>query len=449
VIDAVLLLVSFLVASKYVFGENTPEIPYFTLPFIGCNVIWVLLALHFNLYDNSKNIHTHNVLSKNSVGLVLFSLASSGYVFLITENKFSRIFLVYALTIHALLVIVSRIVFFLREKASRKKGYYAKDVVVVGYNANISKIIEDVYNNPLFGYRLQALFTDEPAKGLSGNIKKTGGLDLVIDYLESHSVKQLLVSLPHNKSELINKLLKVADNNLIKVHIIPEFSGYLSQMFSIDYLGTVPVLKLRNDPLKSVSNRIVKRAIDLVLSICAIVFIFSWLFPVITLAIILTSQGPVFFKQKRTGRDGKSFTCLKFRSMKVNSESDSKQAVKGDSRVTRVGAFLRKTSLDELPQVFNVLVNDMSLVGPRPHMLKHTEQYKKIVDKFMVRHYAKPGITGWAQINGYRGETKKLIQIERRAEADIWYIENWSLFLDVKIIFSTIFMLSKRDNKAY
>jgi undecaprenyl-phosphate galactose phosphotransferase/putative colanic acid biosynthesis UDP-glucose lipid carrier transferase len=443
------MLLSFVISSKRVFVDNIPDISYFILPFIGCNIIWFLFSIHFNLYDNSKNIYTHNVISKNSIGLFFFSLASSGYIFLVTTDKFSRIFLVYALTIHAIFILIWRIFFFLREKAVRKKGVLANEVVVVGYNENIAKIIEEVYTNPLFGYKLKALFTEEKSAFLNKGITKTGDLNSVIDYLEHNNVKELLISLPQNQSDLTLKLLKIADNNLIKVKIIPDFSGYLSQMFSMEYIGNVPVLKLRNDPLRSISNRILKRSIDLTLSTIALVFLFSWLFPIISIVIKLTSKGPIFFKQQRTGKDGRTFNCLKFRSMKVNSESDTKQAVKGDSRVTRIGAFLRKTSLDELPQVFNVLLNDMSFVGPRPHMLKHTDEYKEVVDKFMVRHYAKPGITGWAQINGYRGETKELIEMEKRAEADIWYIENWSIFLDIKIIFSTCLMLIKKDNNVY
>ena len=267
---------------------------------------------------------------------------------------------------------------------------------------------------------------------------------------QQNKIDQILISLPYEYNELINELLKIAENNLIRVHIIPYFSNYFQSLFSIEYLGTIPVLTLRDEPLKKITNRILKRTVDIIISVFLIIFVFLWLFPIIILLILKDSKGPIFFVQKRTGKDGREFNCYKFRSMKVNSESNIKQAIKGDSRITNIGKILRKTSLDETPQIFNVLQNNMSIVGPRPHMLKHTDEYKKIIDKFMVRHFAKPGITGWAQINGLRGETKKIIEMEKRVEADIWYIENWSFFLDIKIIFSTIILiLFKKDTNAY
>ena len=174
------------------------------------------------------------------------------------------------------------------------------------------------------------------------------------------------------------------------------------------------------------------------------------MFPIIAIIIKLTSKKTAFFLQDFTGKGGFPFRCFKFRSMTVNSNSDNLQATKNDSRVTSFGAFMRKTSIDELPQIINVLLNQMSLVGPRPHMLKHTEEYRVLVDKFMVRHFAKPGVTGWAQINGFRGETKLVKDMENRAAADIWYIENWSFFLDIKIVLSTAWsMIFKKDENAF
>jgi putative colanic acid biosynthesis UDP-glucose lipid carrier transferase len=232
--------------------------------------------------------------------------------------------------------------------------------------------------------------------------------------------------------------------------VIPEFSEYLSQTFSIDYIQNIPIMKLRSEPLNSFTNRILKRAFDVVFSSIVVMVLFSWLFPIIALIIKFTSKGPVFFVQERTGKDDKAFACFKFRSMTVNVASDELQATKNDARVSPFGAFMRKTSIDELPQIFNVLLNNMSLVGPRPHMLKHTEEYRVSVDKFMVRHFAKPGVTGWAQINGFRGETKYIKDMENRAAADIWYIENWSFFLDVKIVCTTAFsMFFKKDENAF
>jgi putative colanic acid biosysnthesis UDP-glucose lipid carrier transferase len=210
----------------------------------------------------------------------------------------------------------------------------------------------------------------------------------------------------------------------------------------------VPVLTIRQEPLESVMNRAIKRAFDIGFSLFMIIFIFPWLFPVFIILIKLSSNGPAFFTQIRSGRKNKEFLCYKFRSMNVNEEADTLQATAGDSRITKIGRFLRKTNLDELPQFFNVLAGHMSVVGPRPHMLKHTEEYSKLVDKFMVRGLVKPGITGWAQVSGYRGATQNLRMMLKRIRYDVWYIENWSLLLDIRIIFMTVVNMIRGDKNA-
>ena len=201
--------------------------------------------------------------------------------------------------------------------------------------------------------------------------------------------------------------------------------------------------------MDDVGNRIKKRFYDVVASSLVIVFILSWLIPLVGLLIWLESRGPIFFTQQRSGKGGKAFNCLKFRSMKVNKESNEKQATKNDVRITRLGSILRKSSLDEMPQFLNVFMGDMSIVGPRPHMLKHTDDYSKLLNRYMVRHFLKPGITGWAQIHGYRGEIKHMQDINNRVEYDLWYLENWSLWLDTRIILMTAFNMAKGEKNAY
>ena len=320
---------------------------------------------------------------------------------------------------------------------------------MVGLNKNIATLIDEIYLKPKYGYKIVGLFTDANVKN---NLKEhyKGGLSEVTAFLDNNPVDEIIISLPHHAGKLINDLFRYADNNMIRVRVIPEFSEYLSQTFSIDYVQNIPILKLRSEPLNSITNRTLKRCFDMLFSLLTILFIFSWLFPIIAIIIKLTSKGPVFFVQERTGKDGIAFNCFKFRSMTVNADSDNLQATKNDARITDFGAFMRKTSIDELPQIINVLFNQMSLVGPRPHMLKHTDEYRILVDKFMVRHFAKPGVTGWAQINGFRGETKLIKDMENRAAADIWYIENWSFFLDIKIVLSTAWsMFFKKDENAF
>jgi putative colanic acid biosynthesis UDP-glucose lipid carrier transferase len=196
-------------------------------------------------------------------------------------------------------------------------------------------------------------------------------------------------------------------------------------------------------------NSFFKRLFDVIFSLFIIIFVISWLFPILALVIKLESEGPVFFVQVRTGRNNKNFKCYKFRSMLLNNDSDKKQATRYDYRVTKTGAFLRKTSLDEFPQFFNVLIGNMSIVGPRPHMISHTEEYSQLTDKFKVRHSLKPGITGWAQIRGLRGEVTDKEAMIKRVDADVWYLKNWSFLLDIKIIFLTFWITLKGDKNAY
>ncbi len=196
-------------------------------------------------------------------------------------------------------------------------------------------------------------------------------------------------------------------------------------------------------------SKFLKRSLDIVFSLFIILFVFSWLYPIFAILIKLESKGPVLFSQVRTGRDGLHFKCYKFRSMRVNTDADKIQATRNDGRVTRFGAFLRKTSLDELPQFFNVLTGNMSIVGPRPHMISHTKEYSQLTEKYTARHSHRPGITGWAQINGLRGEVADINAILKRVDADVWYLKNWSILLDLKIIFVTFWITIKGDKNAY
>jgi len=217
----------------------------------------------------------------------------------------------------------------------------------------------------------------------------------------------------------------------------------------VEYLNEIPVISMRKEPLEDLGNRIKKRAIDLAVSSFVIVFFLSWMIPIIGLLILLESRGAIFFVQARSGKDNKSFPCLKFRSMKVNAASNELQATKNDMRVTKIGKFLRRTSLDEFPQFLNVFVGHMSIVGPRPHMIKHTNEYSALIGQYMVRQLLKPGITGWAQVSGYRGETKEVVQMQKRVEHDLWYLENWNPWLDLRIIFLTVFNTIKGEQNAY
>ena len=236
---------------------------------------------------------------------------------------------------------------------------------------------------------------------------------------------------------------------LFDLKFVPDFRMFVNRNIHVDIVESIPILSFRSEPLEDIVASSKKRLFDVLFSLFIIIFLLSWLLPILAILIKLNSRGPVFFVQLRSGKDNKEFRCFKFRTLTVNADSDSKQVTRDDTRFTKFGKFLRKTSLDELPQFFNVFLGDMSVVGPRPHMLKHTEDYSRLLDEYMIRHFVKPGVTGWAQVNGFRGEIKEEEQLRKRIEHDIWYLENWSLWLDVRIIFLTFYVTFKGDKNAF
>jgi exopolysaccharide biosynthesis polyprenyl glycosylphosphotransferase len=278
-------------------------------------------------------------------------------------------------------------------------------------------------------------FDDRPDKCIHKD-KIIGNLHELDSYINTHKVDEIYCALPLKAGKVIKELINLADNNFIRFKIVPDFRGFLNKKVNIDFYDMVPVLTIRQEPLESILNRAIKRTFDIIFSLFVIIFIFSWLFPIFIILIKLSSPGPVFFIQKRSGRKNEEFSLYKFRSMRLNEDADTVQATQNDNRITKMGRFLRKTNMDELPQFLNVLSGQMSVVGPRPHMLKHTEEYSKVIDKFMVRHLVKPGITH---------DLRKML---KRVRYDVWYIENWSLLLDIRIIFMTVVNMIKGDKNA-
>lgn len=448
-VDLILLLTSFLIAKQTVFDWEIPDKLLYNSLIVGWLILWATIGLKGGLYDVQRIIQVHKIIGSNYKAIIVFTFISTGLIFFGTDYKFTRSFVLVVLLCFTVLLTIWRLLIVSWLKSTRRKGNKESRIVLIGMNKNVTGLIKKVYFNRNHGFKILGVFTNAIVTKEIESLYK-GELSEIISFLDKSKVDEIIISLPYSQSKLINDLFQYADNNMIRVRVIPEFSEYLSQAFTINYVQNIPVMKLRKEPLQSLSNRVIKRVFDILFASGVVLLIFSWLFPIIAIIIKLTSKGPVFFSQLRTGRDGESFKCYKFRSMEVNNDSDSKQATKDDKRITPFGAFMRKTSIDELPQILNVLLNNMSLVGPRPHMLKHTEEYRVLVDKFMVRHFAKPGVTGWAQINGYRGETKFVRDMANRAEADIWYIENWNFFLDIKIIVITAWsMFFKNDKNAF
>jgi putative colanic acid biosynthesis UDP-glucose lipid carrier transferase len=415
------------------------------------NLIWLLSANISGLYEqvlNKDSIKTYRVVIKTYllfVSLICFTIL----ILIGTEAYFiTRQYLFYSLALFGFLIGLWKLIFLIIRRSERATLIDSRDVIIIGAGRIGYDLYDFFEHNPEEGYRTIGFFDDNPA-----NIKDKrlylGVTADCINYVLKNRVDEIFCTLPVSESKTVEKLMLDADKNLIRFKSVPEYYDYSKKPTYIQSFGHIPIISVRTEPLENLLNRSIKRLFDCVFSLFIIIFIFSWLFPILALIIKLESRGPVFFTQIRSGRDNNPFVCYKFRSMRVNGDADNKQATRNDKRITRIGSFLRRTSLDELPQFFNVLKGNMSTVGPRPHMIKHTDQYSQLIDRFMVRHFLKPGITGWAQVNGLRGETKTVDAMLKRVEADVWYLENWSFLLDLKIIFLTVRNSFKGDENAF
>jgi len=416
------------------------------------NLIWLLSANISGLYEqvlNKDSIRTYRAVIKTY--LIFVSIICFTILILIgTEAYFiTRQYLFYSLALFGFLLGLWKLIFLTIRKSDRRALLDNREVIIIGAGRIGYDLYDFFHENPAQGYNPIGFFDDNPGK-IKDKRLYLGETDHCIDYVLTNKVDEIFCTLPLSDLKKIEKLMVDADKNLIRFKYVPEYFDFAKRPTVVQSFGHIPVISVRTEPLENLLNRSIKRMFDIVFSLFVIIFIFSWLFPILFILIKLESKGPVFFTQIRSGRDNHPFKCYKFRSMYVNNDADHKQATRNDNRITKVGAILRQTSLDELPQFFNVLLGNMSVVGPRPHMIKHTTQYAALIEQFMVRHFLKPGITGWAQSQGLRGETKTVDAMLQRVEADVWYLENWSFLLDLKIIFLTIRnSFLKQDKNAF
>ena len=327
-----------------------------------------------------------------------------------------------------------------------------RKVLIIGAGHSGIDFYKQYITNRHYGLQLTGFLDDETQPTLNGHyLGKTSEIENVI---AKHELDEIVVALPMTKQTQIRDIVMIAERQGKRVRIIPDYQIYGDGKMHVDNLGNLSIITLRSLPLDIVDNKIYKRAFDIVFSSLVILLIMSWLLPIIALVIKLTTKGPVFFKQERWGLNNKIIVCWKFRSMqKTTVDTDEngnyQQACKNDPRVTKTGKFLRKTNLDELPQFFNVLMGSMSVVGPRPHPVPLNIASKESVDNYMMRHWVKPGITGWAQVNGFRGETREPHLMKERVRHDIWYLENWTFWLDLQIIVQTIVNMVKGEKNAF
>ncbi|MDR6968740.1 putative colanic acid biosynthesis UDP-glucose lipid carrier transferase [Flavobacterium arsenatis] len=425
----------------FFFRELNVNISYYIVyQFIG----WVVVALSVKFYQIYRFTTPVEILSKIFKQCILFLLVVIAFFPFFKETIFSGKAIALFITVSFLAITASKFLLFYYLKRYRiVTGSNYRNAVIIGYSQESIRLKELFETRNDYGYRFLGYFSDK-----KNNESIKGKIADLESFVIENSVDEIYCSLNEISNEQLKELVDFADENNKTIKFIPDTKGIFSKNLKIDYYEVFPVLSLQKTILHEPIIKAFKRGFDIVFSLIVIVFLLSWLTPLLALLIKLESKGPIFFRQGRPGIDEKEFFCYKFRSMRINKTTE-KEASKNDPRVTRIGKFIRKTSLDEMPQFINVLLGDMSVVGPRPHLWSQNRVYGNRIKKYMVRHYVKPGITGLAQVRGYRGEIETDEDMVNRIKYDVHYIENWSIILDLKIIVQTVINIFQGEEKAY
>lgn len=398
---------------------------------------YLILNYLFNLYTSKRYSSTQrdisNVIKSNTVGMILFI----GILYIIRQNHISRsmIFIFYVFNIigqAGTRIIIRKIL-----RTFRRKGYNVKYILLVGYSRAAEQYIDRIMQNPQWGYVVRGIIDDHIPRGtVYKNIKVLGSIGNLEYILPDSKLDEIAITLSLKDYDHLEKIVGMCEKSGVHTKFIPDYNSVIPSKPYTEDLNGLPVINIRHVPLTNTLNAIAKRVVDIIGSIFAII-LFSPILLITAILVKTTSKGPIIFKQERVGLHNEPFWMYKFRSMEVQKPSNEEKewTTKGDARVTPVGRFIRRTSIDELPQFFNVLKGDMSIVGPRPERPYWVEKFKEEIPRYMIKHQVRPGITGWAQVNGYRGDSS----INGRIECDLYYIENWTMGLDIKIMFLTIF----------
>jgi Undecaprenyl-phosphate glucose phosphotransferase len=421
-------------------GETTPVVF-----FIFLNLTWIVLSGIVKTGRFDRQAHKKQIMKDYTVMVIIFFFAFLLFFQITSFSYYPRneIKLLFILFYTSLLLWQFLLYFSLA--AYRKLGYNYRNVVIVGYNDHANELKKYFNNNPWTGYHFKGFFTHQE----SHKKDVIGTYDDLFKYTIDHHIDEIYIMNDEVHESIYNIISSIISRHPVKIRIVPDLSHFSNMSISLVNYDIIPILKVESGPLNFWYNRLIKRSFDVLFSLVVIIVILSWLIPLLALVDLIMGREGLFFIQKRTGINGRTFNLIKFKTMINNKFANIAQATKDDNRVTKIGRFLRRTSIDELPQFFNVLIGDMSVVGPRPHMLVHTDLYKEIVKSFMIRHSIKPGLTGYAQVRGYRGEIKRTRDIKNRIKMDLYYIENWSIFLDIKIIFLTFYHFLKGEETAY
>ena len=404
---------------------------YFLVP--AYLILYSLANLYTPQRATKMRYELYNILRANLIGIIGFYVV----LFMIKQTHFSRTMIMYFFVINVAFSTLSRVLLRKFLRYVRKRGYNLKHILLIGYSRSAEGYISRINNNPQWGYVVSGILDDMVPIGTSYHgVKVIGEIDMLSRFLSNNEYDEITITLPLDRYDKLEELVATCEKSGVHTKFIPDYTSlFPSNPYTEEILG-LPVINIRYVPLTNGVNAFVKRIMDIIGSIIAII-IFSPIMLAAAIAVRISSPGPVIFKQERIGLHGKPFMMYKFRTMEQQPEKVEKKGwtTKNDPRVTKVGRLLRKTSIDEMPQFFNILFGDMSLIGPRPERPQFVEKFKGEIPRYMVKHQVRPGLTGWAQINGYRGDTS----IRKRIEYDIYYIENWSIEFDIRILFGTFF----------
>ena len=423
---------------------------------VVCNLAMALSMWKFSTIIHLRMVSGGDILRKVFELTVTQTLIAYLIMKLIEVNRPIGWMLVNLGICQMLVMTVLRVLERLAIKQFRQLGMNTRTVTFVGDDSELSTLYTMLKGNPTLGYRVVGLYTNaNPIAQQDEKDNKIPVFGTVSDLIEAVEREEpltlgdeLYVCLSRREREKVKILSDYCDRHVIRFYYVPISVEQLGMRLKRELYEDMELFTTYEVPLEYPMHKSLKRLFDLVMSLIVLIVGIP-LLPIVALIIKIQSPGPVFFRQERTGYNGKNFLCYKFRSMRVNKDADKLQATENDPRKFPFGNFMRKYNIDELPQFWNVFKGDMSVVGPRPHMLYHTEKYSHLIERYMVRHFVKPGITGWAQVTGYRGETRELWQMEKRVKQDIWYIENWTIWLDLRIIWMTFRTMVVHDKKAY
>lgn len=449
VMDAVVMIVSYAFAwwLKFSSGFVDKEIGVLSFEFYMRALIlivplYILLYYAFNLYTpkrvQGRRLEFSNIVLANTVGLLILM---AGFFLALSYSEqlknFSRSMFIYFFMINIVLEEIERLMIRAFLRSIRKNGYNQKHILLVGYSKAAEQYIDRIKQNPQWGYNIRGILDDNIARGtMYKGVKVIGSVGNLSYILPENKLDEIAITLGLEEYYKLEKIVAECEKSGVHTKFIPDYGNIIpTRPYTEDLLG-LPVINIRYVPLSNTFNALIKRLTDIIGSIICII-IFSPIMLTSAVLVKMTSKGPLIFKQERVGLHNKPFQMYKFRTMYVQTEEEEKKGwtQKNDPRVTSVGRFLRKTSLDEFPQLFNVLKGDMSLVGPRPERPQYVEKFREEIPRYMIKHQVRPGMTGWAQVNGYRGDTS----IRKRIEHDLYYIENWTIGLDIKILFLTVF----------